>query len=537
MSDNYWHKFSKERLRRRRLLQVTALGGAGLAAAALVGCSSEDNGSGSSVSEDGRLAPSQVLRMRFFDDPPGFDPATLFRTSTEHIAFNIYSGLTTYEPDGKVIADLAANWESPDPATFVFKLRPGVKWQKGFGDLSAEDVLYSYRRIMDPATASTYRNEFANVDSIAAPDNLTLTMKLKAPDVNFLHQVANYHQGQVVNRKAIESLGQDYAFKPVGTGPFILDSFVPSQQLTLVRNPDYFRGPATLERIVHPFIVDDETASIALQNGEVDLILGGYGTDETLARLEADSRLALNPQKGASVGVQIFNLNNQFMKDVRLRQAFAHAVDLATIEKTLNPRTGRVWYNLLPDWMVDAYTADVPKYTYDEAKAKSLISASGVSGVSLKWPTVRVTDEQQLIQSYLNRAGIKIEFVVVDTPTYNQMRNRAEFDTATRSLPAVNPDTILFSYLHPDNLAPKGLNGASYNNPKVTQALEGARAELNAEKRKSLYADVQKTALTDLPYWPKSHSTGFRPGYKWVSGVVINPLTNIDYYGVKLLAH
>ena len=113
MTMSYWERFRGDQIKRRRVLQLAALGGAGAAAAALVGCGGESGSSSSSA--DGPLASSQTLRVRFYDDPGGFDPATLFRIEVENIAFNVYSGLTTYEPDGKIVPDLAASWENAGP--------------------------------------------------------------------------------------------------------------------------------------------------------------------------------------------------------------------------------------------------------------------------------------------------------------------------------------------------------------------------------------------------------------------------------------
>jgi peptide/nickel transport system substrate-binding protein len=99
-------------------------------------------------------AQEKTLRVRFYDDPAGFDPATVFRVENENIAFNIFSGLTTYDSKtGKILPDLAESWETKDNITWIFKLRRGVQWQKGFGEFTSADVVYSYNRILDPATA------------------------------------------------------------------------------------------------------------------------------------------------------------------------------------------------------------------------------------------------------------------------------------------------------------------------------------------------------------------------------------------------
>jgi peptide/nickel transport system substrate-binding protein len=165
------------------------------------------------------------------------------------------------------------------------------------------------------------------------------------------------------------------------------------------------------------------------------------------------------------------------------------------------------------------------------------MEAAGLDDIVLDQPTINVNEQAQLIQAYLNKVGISSEFRIVDTPTYNGIRARGEFDISGRLLPAVNPDTIFFSYLHPDNTAPAGLNGARYDNAEVTSLLESARAEPDFERRKEMYAQVQKLALTDLPYLPTSSSQVFYPGKPWVSNVKLNPLAQVHYYDIKLLEH
>jgi peptide/nickel transport system substrate-binding protein len=528
-------------MQRRRLLQAAGAGGAGIAALALVGCNSDDGdgesgSTGSSQDADGPLADSQVIRQPFADDPVPFDPATLFRTSTEEVAFNLYSALVSYDADGKLVPDLAMEWEQPDPATFVFHLNKGVKWHGGYGELTSEDALYSFRRVVDPATASTYVNNFALVDTFSASDAYTLTVKLKSPDVNFLHQVANYHQGQIVRKQAIEGLGKDYGFKPVGTGPFFYEGLKPGEEMVLARFPEYFKGPATIEKVHFRFIKDPETAAIAFQNNELN-VLGSTTNPQTLARLEADNRVALNKNdRGGNVGVLIFNGTNQYLKDPRVRKAFTHAIDRDAVIKITSPISGRNWHNLVPGWM-DIYNPDVPKFEFNAAKAKELLSAASYKDgdITIKWLTREVADEEQLYQDYLSKVGMKLEFDIVDTPTYNSRRNKGEFDITTRSLPAVNPDDILFGFLHPANFPPKGFNGARFDNPTVTSLLESARTELDFEKRKSKYFEVQKLAMTDAPYMPRSHGTSMEIAFKWITGMKANPLGNMIYHNVKVL--
>ena len=171
------------------------------------------------------MAQGKTLTVRFYDDPAGFDPANIFRIENENIAFNIFSGLTTYDGvTGEIIPDLATSWETTDNKTWTFKLREGVTFHKGYGEVTAADVIYSFNRIKDPATASPYAAELAGIVSMEAPDPYTLIIALDAPNGNFLHTVANYHQGQIVSQKAVEEAGDQVRWQPIGTGPYYLES-------------------------------------------------------------------------------------------------------------------------------------------------------------------------------------------------------------------------------------------------------------------------------------------------------------------------
>ena len=138
-------------------------------------------------------------------------------------------------------------------------------------------------------------------------------------------------------------------------------------------------------------------------------------------------------------------------------------------------------------------------------------------------------------QAYLAEVGITLEFELVDTPVNNERRNSGDFEIAGRLLPAINPDMILFSYLAPENIAPAGLNGARYDNPELYQTLIKARAESDPDQRRQLYADVQRIALTELPYLPTYSSHNVWPAATNVRGVVINPLAQVDLHDVFLV--
>lgn len=481
-------------------------------------------------------AQEKTLRVRFYDDPAGFDPANVFRIENENIAFNIFSGLTTYDSKtGKIVPDLAESWETKDNITWVFKLRRGVKWQKGFGELTSADVLYSYNRILDPATASPYRSELGGLKTIEAPDDYTVVFTLDSPDGNFLHTVANYHQGQIVNKKAIEAAGKQVRWQPVGTGPYYLDSIDVNSRIVLKRHEEYFRGPAPIATIVFQIIKDESTATIALRRGEIDLKMRS-NREENIAILQKEG-FVMNKVDDYAVGLKVFNLSVKPLSDVRVRHAIAHAMDYEAIIKATSPTLQTFATSMLMPWM-DVYTKDVPRYKYDPALARKLLAAAGYprgfSFKNLSTSAQGVTEFQQFEIDYLSQVGVKMEMELVDTPTFNQRRNRGEFEVTTRLLPAVNPDMILFSYLDPDNIAPKGLNGARYDNPNVTETLRAAKAEVDPQKRMSLYMQVQQAVMRDLPYLPMYANSVVWPGKKNVTGVQPNYLAQVNFFEVDI---
>jgi ABC-type transport system substrate-binding protein len=538
MSSSYWR--DRRRIARRTFLQAAAA----VPAVSALACKSQpsaSSGSGAQASgSDANFKPAdtQELVVRIYDEPTGFDPATIFRIEAENVAVNIYSGLTGFDSKtGEPVADLAEHWETPDAQTYSFKLHQNAQWQGDYGTVTSKDVAYSYNRILDPATKASYRAEFNNVDGIQTPDDQTVVIKLKTPDVNFLYQVGNYHQGQVLKREAVEKFGDAFPRNPVGTGPYKLTNWTPNSQIVLEAHDGYFRGKPVLRKVTYRLIRDENAAEVAIRNGEVAVGMN-FALNETLQRLSKDTTLALLKSDGYANNLGVMNLDFKPFSDLRVRQAMMYAVDYAGIAKKMTPLTQSSADNILPPFM-PVYSSDVPHYPYDLQKAKSLLSEAGYpNGFSVKLLQGGQPDAPtQLRQSMYADAGIKMDFDIVDTATNNRRRGTGEYELSGRLYPAVNPDTLLFGYLSPDNIVPAGLNGAKYNNPTLTQKLIAARAETNLDKRKQLYAEVERIAMTDMPYLPMYTANVYWAAYPWVHGLVVDKLAEGQWYPVRLEAH
>ena len=550
--------FERPQSRRSFLRAAGGVSVAGGLAAFSVGCGSDDDDSAGATpageptrpgvqdapttAPDIKLAAVQKLTVRQYDEPGSLDPAVIFRIEAENIATNVYSGLTAFDPaTGAPIPALAQEWKvSPDGKTYTFSLVENAFFHEDFGKFTSADVKYSYERIMDPATKSTYRAEFNNILSVEAPNEYTVVINLKAPDANFAYQVGNYHQGEIVKKEALEKYGDDYRRHPIGTGPFSLKEWVANSHMVLEGHAGHYRGTPTLEEVRLNLVKDTAAAETALTNGEVAVAMSIGRNTEIIDRLNKAAKFVLHKSEDYANSLWIFQPDYAPLSDPRVRRAFAYGIDNAAISRALTPYTARPADSVLPPFMPE-YAKGLPQYGYEPAKAKQLLQEAGFgNGLTVKQiltSTTGASDDLLYRQAQLAEVGITMEFELMETAIWNQRRNSGDYQMTGRLYPAVNPDTLLFGYLHPDNIVPKGLNGAKYNNPALTAKLEAARAELSTEKRLALYAEVQTIAMTDLPYIPLATSTVYWAAYPWVKGLVIDKLAAVDYFDVKIEEH
>lgn len=534
-------------MRRRQFLQYT---GGGLAAAAVigtVGCGDDDDGeetpAGSTTPGGGTtpgaspttgaidLADSQVLRTRFYFQLLGMDPATIFGIEQENTIIAIYNGLTKYNTKTELESDLAENWEQPDDQTYVFHLA-NATWQKDYGPVTAEDVAFSYNRIIEGG--GSYAGEYGLVQSVTALDEKTVEIKLTSPDAAFPHQVANYHQGSIINAKALQDLGDDHWFNPVGTGPFILSDVRPGESHLLTRFDGYFKGPATISEIQMRTIADANTAAVAMKNNEID-VFQAIRSEAALDTMMGDPNIGFSASSQSTVGMTAFNSTLPYLDNPMVRKAFAHAIDFPNNIAATAPRISEPHFNMIPKWMPE-YTADVPTYEYDPQKAKELLSAAGVpEGFAVKsLQQSQPSEVLLLMQANLAEVGITLEFEIVDRAQFNARRVSGDFETSSRGNPAGNINFLLISYLDPKNFPPVGFNGARYDNPEVTEAIYAARSELDEAARLEKYHQIQRQVAEDYPYLVTGASNEWWAFRSNVKNLVVNNLPQGNWYDLAI---
>lgn len=455
----------------------------------------------------GAMAQERVLQI----SSGGSDISTLdahraTTTTDKSLIGWMYSGLVRFPPgsaDPKDLEpDLAERWEtSSDGKTWTFFLRKGVKFHGNWGELTADDVVYSLKRAADE-NRSTFAANFAGIEDVAKVDDYTVRVTLKYPDASFLGRVSNYHAGNIVSRKATEELGARFASNPVGTGPFAFAEHVTQQYVKLVAHEGYFRGRPKIDTIMYRMIPSDSARELAFASGELDVMYA-----------KREQRWVDAARKRENMVIDIFrpgeyrtlHLNRSIppLDDIRVRKAIAHAVNVDDIVRYVGKDVGPKGCSVVPPGYLGE-DCSAGTYKYDLEKAKALLAEAGYpGGITLKTTVSNVSAQlpiMEIVQSQLAKVGIKLDMNVVDHPTYqSQSRKNASaivFYGAARFPVA---DTYLTEFYHSDAIVGKPTAITNFSHCSVADAeIDAARMESNPEKQLALWKEAQRKIFEDV---------------------------------------
>lgn len=418
----------------------------------------------------------------------------------------IYSGLVRFKPgsaDPKDLEpDLAERWElSPDGKVWTFHLRSGVKFHGAWGELTADDVVYSLKRSADPKR-STFSADFASVESVEKLDPSTVRVTLKYPDVNFLGRVSNYHGGNIVSRKAAEELGDKFGTQPVGTGPFAFVEQVTQQYVKLAAHSGYFRGKPKIDTILIRTIPSDSARELAFTSGELDLM---YGKREQRWVDSARRKPGFNVAVFQPGEARLLHINKTIppLDDVRVRRAVAAAINIAELVRFVGQDVGPKSCSVVPPGYLGE-DCTVGTYAFDLAKAKALLAEAGhKDGIVIKAVVSNISAQlpiMEIIQAQLAKAGIKLEMDIVDHPAYHsQIRKNVSalvFYGAARFPIA---DTYLSEFFHSRAIVGKPTAVTNFSHCAVADTeIEAARVAADAQLQKAMWKEAQRKIMEDV---------------------------------------
>ncbi|WP_018583662.1 ABC transporter substrate-binding protein [Salinispora arenicola] len=468
--------------------------GAGVALALtlglLAGCSA---GEGVDVDGSGQSGAGGVLTVAISGEPDQLDP---HRTSAYHsfqVLENVYD--TLVEPDANLAMKpaLATEWStSEDQLTWTFTLREGVTFTDG-SPLTAEDVVYSYTRIIDEKLNAAYR--FATVESVTAPDPGTVVVTLTAPTPNLLASLGGFKGVAIVKKSNVESGA--VKTEPIGSGPFTVASYTAGDSIKLVRNDSYWGTKPKLDGVTFTFVKDPTVALQNLRGGEVQW------TDnlppQQVPALREDDELVVRSVPSSDYWYLALNQSREPYDNVEVRRAVAFALDRAAITKAAKFGLATVNQTAIPE--DSAFYYDYAPYQRDPAQAKQLLAAAGVTDLTMD---LMVTNEYpetvtaaQVIAAQLKDVGITVTIRTLDFAQWLDEQGKGNFDSFMLGwLGNIDPDEFYYAQHHSQGT----FNFHGYRNPAVDSLLDQARTETDQAARKRQYEQVAKRIVDDASY-------------------------------------
>ncbi len=512
------------RVTRREALRLLGAGAVVAGSTALGACTGESAAGGGAAPEVPNLYP--------IDGPPAVGDAYVSGTigeastfiaflssdaSSAEVASMVQNSLVRYNDRIELEGEVAERFDvSPDGQTITFHLRRDVRWTDGH-PLTAEDVLFTYRAIIDPETPTPYADDYLQVKRAEAPDPYTFRVHYDRPFAPALESwglnilPAHILRGQ----KLAESR---YGREPVGSGPYMLRQaadWVPGQRMTLVRNPDYWEGTVWIERQIIRVIPDLQTQFLELKTGGLD----GMGLTPPQYKFQTNTvEFRSHFEKYRYLAAQYtylgFNLRDPRFADKRVRQAFAYAINKDEIIRGALLGYGvPISVPVRPTHWV--YNPDTRTYPYDPQKALTLLKEAGwtrdANGRQVKGGkpfrfeilTNQGNAQRQrageIIQQRLADIGVEVSVRQVEWAAFVKdflMPARFEAYIGAWTTP---PDPDQFVVWHSSQIE-KGLNRVAYRNPEVDDLLEQGRRTFDREMRKRIYARFQEIMAEEQPY-------------------------------------
>ena len=435
---------------------------------------------------------------------------------SSEVSQHIFVSLLKYDKNLKIAPLAAESYEVLDGGLKLkFTMRPGILWHDGV-EMTAEDVEFTYKTMIDPETPTAYGGDYRMVDTFTRTGKYTFEVTYAAPYARSLET----WMGNILPKHILENENlreTRYSREPVGSGPYKFKEWVAGSRIILEANPTYFEGRPNVDRMIFSTIPDLTTMFLELKAGALDM-MGLTPQQHTYQIQDPAVQDNYNQFRYLSFAYTYlaYNLESPLFKDARVRRAIAHTVDKQAIiagallgqgEPTIGPYVPGTW----------AYNASIADYATDIAAAETLLAEAGwkkdpkgvlrnAKGLPFAFTIMTNQGNEQriktaiIIQSQLARLGMQVSIRTVEWATFfSQFVNKGFFDAVILGWTTpLDPD--LYDVWHSSRLRPKGLNFMKYANTEVDTLIEQGRRTFDRAERKKYYDAVQEILHRDQPY-------------------------------------
>jgi peptide/nickel transport system substrate-binding protein len=445
------------------------------------------------------------------------------------VVYNVFDNLVDVDfANRAIVPSLALEWANPDPTTWRIKLREGVKWQKGYGEVTADDLVYTWNYHIQSKSFQVGAALFP-VASVTADGKYVVEVKTKQPFGAFPGVTMGYG-GTMISAKAHKEMGNDaYSATPVGNGPFQIES-KKGTEIVLAKNPDYWKpGLPRLDKVVYRAIPDSTTRLQALMKNEFDFITHPDPKDVDGARKNTNFVVKSTP--GWEWDYQEFNLTAHPelpYHNKLVRQAISYAIDREAIVKEIYYGEAKITDNQIPDGYM-GYRGSMLKYPKngDLKKAKELMAQAGVKGYEVEVITSDkdwLRKELELVAAMVSQIGITYKIKNMDMGGYNNLWLNRKYQQVLEdiTLVAPDPDATSWWFMHSKGVA------TGSNDPAWDTLLDSARSELDQKKREALYHRIVDKSLDECPLIYHCNTNNIQVFNKKLMGFAPTPMEYVE---------
>lgn len=473
---------------------------------------------------DRRDTPLDVITLAVPSSPNNLDPRVGTDEVSQKIQQLLYSTLFALNDRLEVVGLLAERWDSPTPTTYLVRLRKGIRFHDGH-ELTSDDVVYTFTSLLAPDFISPRKGAYRMLDRVRAVDRHTVEFTLKEPFGSFPINLVI----PIVPKGA----GAALRSAPNGTGPYRFVSFAVDDRVVLAPFEDYMDGAPRNGGVVIKVVPDDTMRGLELRKGGVDLVVNDLAPD-IIHQLRSDPALQVVEGPGTDYAYVGLNLRDPILKDVRVRQALAHAVDRDAIVTHLRRGLARPAVGILPP-MSWAFTADVADYRYDPAKAGALLDQAGYRDPDGAGPasrlhlTLKVSStefnrlQSSVLQQDFARIGVALDVRTYEFATLYADVLKGQFQLFTLQWVGVSDPDMLRRVFHTRQMPPSGFNRGFFSNATVDALIDEATVANDDMRRRGLYAEAQRQISREVPYLSLWYKTNVAVARRDLSGVRLSP--------------
>lgn len=535
--------------------KLFALGAAAALAVALAACAPSAPVPGET---SGNPGPSdETISIGTTTDVVNFNPVLGNSRTDSWITNLMYPHLLSISEDGSKEAQVATEWGYVDDTTGFYEIRDDLTWSDGT-PLTAEDVAWTLNAVKRDQAPGTFYGQLGNLDTATAVSDTRVELTLTQPDSSIVEGIGFW--GVVVPKHVFEPKGSIAEFANdgsdggwVGLGPFILTGFQVGQSYTLERVDDYplvdggVPGPAQVVYRVYP---DVNTEILALQSGEIDVIANALPPAQ-VEQLSNTDGLQVIEAPGLGYAHLVYNMNVDALKDVRVRQALAAAVDYEAIRNVvLQGQAVSTGSSALMPVLAKYYDESVTEYEFDPDRARSLMEDAGyTAGSDGMFPVSfrliyslqdSVTSQwAQMVKDTAAEAGITIELQGTERNTYLSMTAEGDYDIYAGNFAIMDDPATNFALSY---LPGGAINYTYVDDPELNQLIEQALVTFDEAEKISIMREANKIVneqvYDNIMY---TQNLFFAASDKWAGFIpkpsellsIVNPISLASAYPVE----